>query len=183
MNIYRFKRMYITLVASLIFTMLIACSDKSAKVISSEVLQSGKQTAPISISYTIPEKSNVDEKVTVSVEFRTLSDADGLKIEITAGEGLKLVTGTYKVDYGTKPRNSTFSETLTVVPQTEGILYLNVFVTGVFGGNTMVRTGAIPIKVGADMKKMLKKPGEVTTDSKGQKIIILPAGEEKKLSE
>lgn len=183
MNIYRFKRLCITLIASLIFSGLIACSDKSAKVISSEVSQSGKPTAPISISYTVPEKATVGENVTVKVEFRTLSDADGLKIELTAGEGLKLASGRYKVDYGIQPRNSTFSETLTVVPQTEGILYLNVFVTGIFGGNTMVRTSAVPVNVGTNMHKMLKKPGKVTTDSKGQKIIILPAEEEKKLSE
>ena len=183
MNIYRFKGPCITLVVSLIFLWLIACSDKSAKVISSEVSQSGKPTAPISISYTVPEKTTVGENVTVIVEFRTLSDAEGLRIEFTAGEGLKLTSGRYKVDYGIRPGNSTFSETVTVVPQTEGILYLNVFVTGIFGGNTMVRTGAVPVNVGATTHKMLKKPGNVTTDSKGQKIIILPAEEEKKLSE
>jgi len=182
MNIYRFKGPCITLVVSLIFLWLIACSDKSAKVISSEVSQSGKPTAPISISYTVPEKTTVGENVTVIVEFRTLSDAEGLRIEFTAGEGLKLTSGRYKVDYGIRPGNSTFSETVTVVPQTEGILYLNVFVTGIFGGNTMVRTGAVPVNVGATTHKMLKKPGNVTTDSKGQKIMILPA-EEKKLSE
>jgi len=44
----------------------------------------------------------------------------------------------------------------------------------------MVRSGAVPINVGVDVRKMLKKPGQVTTDSEGQKIIIMPAEEENK---
>lgn len=164
----------------LIFSGGIACSETSNKIISKELLQSGKPTAPISISYIVPAKANVGENITVTVEFKTLSDASGLKLKLSAGKGLELTSGKYEVDYGNQPVNSTFSETVTVVPQTEGILYLNVFITGTFNGNTMVRTGAVPINVGSDLRKMLKKPGQVTTDSKGQKIIIMPAQEEKK---
>lgn len=167
----------------LIFSGGIACSETSSKIISKELPLSGKPTAPISISYTVPAKAAIGENVTVTVKFKTLSNAGGLKLKLSAGKGLELTSGKYEVDYGSQPMNSTFSETVTVVPQTEGILYLNVFVTGTFGGNAMVRTGAVPINVGSARRKMLKKPGQVTTGPKGQKIIIMPAQEEKKLSE
>lgn len=178
-NTHRLKRLYTGFAASLIFLGLIACSDKSSKVTIGQLQQSGKPTPPISISYTIPSKAAVGENVRVTVDFKTLSDVDGLKLEFTAGEGLELLSGRNEIEYGNYPKDSAFSETVTVVPRTEGILYLNVFVTGTFGGNTMVRTGAVPINVGEDERQMLKKPGPVTTESEGQKIIIMPAEEEK----
>lgn len=177
---HRFKRLCIVFAVTLFLLGMIACSDKSSKVISSKLMQSGKPTAPISISYAVPEKADVGESITVTVEFKTLSDANRLKLKLTAGKGLDLTSGEYEIDYGNQSMNSAFSETVTVVPQTEGILYLNVFVTGTFHGNTMVRTGAVPINAGRNVRQMLKKPSQVTTDSEGQKIIIMPAEEENK---
>jgi hypothetical protein len=43
----------------------------------------------------------------------------------------------------------------------------------------MTSAGAVPINTGTGTRKMLKKSGQATTDSKGQKIIVMPAEETK----
>ena len=163
-----------------LFSALSACSETTTKKYTSGDLgQAGKMTAPITISYIVPEKAAVRESVSVLVKFQTHSDADDLKLELTTGEGLVFTSGNRNVSYGSQPANSTFSETVTVVPNTDGILYINVFVTGTFDGRTMVRTGAVPIKAGSDVRKMLKTPGQVSTDAQGEKEIQMRAEEEK----
>lgn len=155
-----------------------ACAEATKKISTSEGLgQPGKMSAPITISYVVPEKATIRESVSVLVKFQTHSDADDLKLELTTEEGLIFTSGNRNISYGSQPASSTFSETVTVVPDTGGILYINVFVTGTFNGRTMVRTGAVPIKVGSDLRKMLKTPGQVTTDSQGAKEIQMQAEE------
>lgn len=180
---HKFYKLYVVLVISLFSIGLIACSEKSSKLISGETPLYGKPTAPVSISYTVPGMADVGQSVTVTVNFKILSDADNVNLKLTTDKGLEFTSGETEVDYGNQPANSTFSETVTVVPRTDGILYLNVFVTGTFGGKTMVRTGAVPVNAGTNIRNMMKKSGEITTDSTGKKIIIMPAEEKKRLSE
>ncbi len=170
---YRSMRYSAAFITLFIFTAGVACSGKSGEVISKKQAQKGKVAAPISISYTVPSEAAVGKKITVKVEFTTLSDVDELRLELTAGESLDLISGNTEAEYGNQPSNSTFSESITVMPITEGILYLNVFVSGIFEGKTMVRSGAVPINTGSDKSKMLKTPGFTTTDSEGQKVIIM----------
>lgn len=180
---HRIYKLCVILLASLFSIGLIACSEKSSKLVSGEVPLSGKPTAPVSISYTVPEKADVGESITVTVKFKILSDAENVDLKLTADKGLELTSGETEMAYGSQPANSTFSESVAVVPHTEGILYLNVFVTGTFNGKTMVRTGAVPVNVGTNTRKIMKKSGKITTDSTGRKIIIMPADEKKKLTE
>ena len=166
------------LTACLVFSGTASCSKTSNQTISGKVPEPSKPSAPVSISYTVPAKAAVDESVEVTIKFNTRSDVEELTLTLTGGNGLELVPAEYEIDYGTQPLNSTFSETVTVVPRSEGVLYLNIFVAGTFNGNRMVRTGAVPVKVGSgDIGKMLKKSGQVTSDAEGRKIIIMPARE------
>ena len=104
---------------------------------------------------------------------------NGLTLKLTAGEGLSMTTGEFIKNYGDQLRKAVISETVAVTPSTDGVLYLNIFLSGTFNGKQMTRAGAVPIKVGSATQKMLKKSGQAATDSKGQKIIIMPAEEKK----
>ncbi len=139
-----------------------------------------KPTAPISISFSAPERLKIDENATVVVNIKTLSSASGLNIKFTTDAGLEMKTGmhgVYEVEYASAPKDRTFTETVVVVPRSEGIIYLNVFATGTFGSRKMGHVASIPLRVGLNPLKMMKKSGQPSTDEKGQKIIILPAEE------
>ncbi len=139
-----------------------------------------KPTAPISISFSAPERIKIDENAVVVVNIKTLSSASGLKIKITADAGLEMKTGmhgVYEVEYAGAPKDRTFTETVVVVARSEGILYLNVFATGTFGNRQMGHVASIPLRVGSNPLKLMKKSGQPSTDEKGQNIIILPAEE------
>jgi hypothetical protein len=144
-----------------------------------ELPRSGKTTAPISISYSVPAHVAVGDAVQVTVTIKALSDVADFNVKLNAGDGLEMSSGEYLKNYGNQVRNSEFSETVTVIPNTEGILYLNVFATGTFNGKKMTSAGAVPVNTGTAPRKMLKKSGHTTTDSKGQKLIIMPVEEAK----
>lgn len=173
----------ILLMASLLlFSWQNTYSADAVRILHKELSNSGKPTAPISISYTVPAKVAIGDNVEVTVTIKALSDVNDFSLKLIAGEGLEMPSGEYLKSYGNQPRNSSFSETVTVSPNTEGILYLNVFATGTFNGKKMTHAGAVPINTGTATQKMLKKSGKVTTDSKGQKIIIMPVEETKTIS-
>jgi len=176
----RVNSLLIACLTVMILMGLAGCSNKMNDVIIGEFSWRGKPTAPITVLYTVPAKTVIGESAEVILEFRTLVDVDGLRLKLTAGEGLSITPKKFEVDYGNQPANSSFSETVTVIPESEGMLYMNVFIYGTFHGKRMVRTGAVPIMVGSDKRRMLKKPDKVTTDSEGHKIIIMPAEEKNK---
>ena len=166
------------LVGCLLVSGTAACSKTSDQTTSGEVPEPNKPSAPISIAYTVPAKASVGETVEVTIKFSPLSDAEELTLTLTGGNDLQLVSPESEINYGTQSMNSAFSETFTVTPLSEGIRYLNVFIAGMFDGNRMVRTGAVPIKVGSgNGDEMLKKLGRITSDAEGQKIVIMPAQE------
>lgn len=170
----------ILFMAGLLFMAVqIAYAGGSVRIINKELPRSGKTSAPLSISYSVPAVNAVNDKVQVVITIKPVPDVAGLTLKISAGEGLSLPDGDTQKNYGDQLRNTMITETVVVTPSTDGVLYLNVFVTGRFNGKQMTRAGAVPIKVGLDNKKMLKKSGPSTTDAKGQKITIMPAEEKK----
>ena len=181
MNCADRKRKYIALLAVVLMLLAwqTAYSANAVRIIHQELSRSGKSRAPISISYAVPAKAAIGDAVQVTVTMKVLSDATDFDLKLTAGEGLEMPSGAFMKSYGDQPRNASMSETVTVVPNTDGIVYLNVFATGTFKGRKMTTAGAVPVNTGTAARKMLKKSGQATTDSNGQKIIIMPAEEKK----
>lgn len=142
-----------------------------------EMKVSGKPTAPIDISYSVPDSATIGASVSVVVTITVLSDVTDLRLNITAGEGLSLSGGELVKIYGEQNRDAVLSETITATPNARGILYLNVFTSGLFQGKSMAHASAVPISVGTSPEKMLKKAGAVERDSTGRNIVILPAQE------
>jgi hypothetical protein len=178
MNRTNINKKYIILLV--VFTLLSwqnTYADDPGRIIHKKISHSGKPTAPISISYAVPAKVSIGDNVQVTVTIKTLSDVNDFNLKLTTNEGLEMPSGEYLINYGNQEHNSAFTETVTVIPNTEGILYLNVFATGTFNGKKMTNAGVIPINTGTNTRKMLKKSGQAATDSRGQNIIIMPAEE------
>ncbi|MCZ6688227.1 MAG: hypothetical protein O7H41_01285 [Planctomycetota bacterium] len=133
---------------------------------------SGKPTAPFNISYTIPDQADVGKAIDAVVSFKVLQNVENLKMKLTEGKGLQIVSQKTTFDYGAEVAGASFSETVSVRPGEEGILYLNVFVSGDFRGRSMTRTGAVPIKTGDEVK--LETPGRIVKDSEGRPLIEMP---------
>lgn len=152
-----------------------ASSYAVEKTFRQEMKAHGKTTAPIDVSYTVPESLAIGANVNVVVTITALDDVADLGIRITAGDGLTLNAGELVKNYGAQNRGAVFSETITAMPKVGGILYLNVFVGGSFHGKNMVRASAVPLSVGGAPEKMMKKSGAVERDSSGRNIVILPA--------
>lgn len=165
--------------AGVAIVLIASCTENTGAIKTGDMGQPGKPAAPVSISYAVLEKVVVGERVEITITVTALSRARSLTVKLTAGEGLNLTGGEFEAEYAELDAGESVSETVTVVPSIEGVLYLNVFVTGGFGPSTMGRIGAVPINVGESEagRKGLKSPGTPAIDDKGEKIIIMPAEE------
>ena len=182
MHIEGLKVKYCAVLLGCFMALMAPCASSFAaeKSFHKAVKVSGKPTAPIDISYAVPESVAIGASVNVVVTISVRSDVTDLGVKITAGEGLSLSGGLLVKSYGTQNSDAVLSETITVTPNARGILYLNVFTSGVFQGKSMIHASAIPVSVGTSPERMLKKSGTVQRDSSGRNIVILPAQEGRK---
>ena len=138
----------------------------------------GKSTMPVTISYTVPETNEVGVAVNVTINLKTLADVNDFKLEIRADEGLTLSpAGAYAIDYGNCLKNKNFSETVTVIPGVQGRSYFNLFISGIVNGKKRVDTLSVPVNAGSVTQRQMKTSGQTSQDTKGKKIIIMPAEE------
>jgi hypothetical protein len=171
------KCLFHTLVILMIFSVGIACSGNSGKLVTKKAVRAGKKVAPISISYEPVSEAEIGEAIDIEITCETLSDVSDLKLKLAPSKGMDMIPATFEVEYGDRSGKFKFSEHVGVVPGKEGLLYLNVFVSGIFDNRRMVRSGAVPVKVGNDPQKMLKSSGKLKTDTTGQRVISMPAEE------
>jgi len=161
----------------LIFSSASTCSGKSNQPEAGKSDLAGKQLAPLSLSYETLSRADIGEKISIAITCQTLADVEALEIRVKPVKGLELIAEPFEVQYGNQAVNFVFTEMVEVIAQEEGVLYLNVFVSGVFDNNKMVRSTAIPVNVGNNPKKLLKRSGKLKTTVSGQRIISLPATE------
>lgn len=161
---------------------LLAClgspATTTAKSDNVIMLPPAKASAPVQIGYTVPQSIKKGESAPLSVRIWPEAAAKELTLKLVAGDHLEVISGKTEYSYGDTKAGTKLTEIITVVPQEEGVLYLNVFVTGKFGEASMARVGAIPIPVGdGDSRKQLKQSGQSVTTPSGDKLIIMPAQE------
>ncbi len=172
------KSLFHTSVILLIFSVGIACSGNSGKLVKKETVRTGKKVAPISISYGPVTKSAIGATTAIVISCATPADASDLKLKLAPSKGMDMIPATFEKAYGDQSGKFKFSEQVEVIPEKEGFLYLNVFVSGIFDKKRMVRSGAVPVKVGDNPQKLLKSSGQAKTDpTTGQRIISMPAEE------
>ncbi len=160
---------------------LSACAEKPVAYITGNVPPAHKVSAPVSIAYTTPKKIALGDSALITITVTTNTDVDGLTLVATGGEGLLLPDGSannsYEVIFGPLANSSSRTQEVLVSPNLEGMLYLNLLVTGEFSGRKMGRAGAVPVMVGDDVRGMLKAMGKQKVDAGGQVLLISPAEE------
>jgi hypothetical protein len=183
---HRHERNYLAtmLIASLAFT---ACtgSDNSAApaatvagkptptVGDTGVTSPGKPTAPISIKYDVVGNPIVGQPVLVNIEVRSAQGPVTVHYSITDTSALMLQEGQVERLEIADPSSGNVQQ-LSVIPQREGRVYVNVSAEVETPGGSMIRSMAVPIKVGAAPEQPTIN-GELKEGPDGETVISMPA--------
>jgi len=178
-----------TLIAVSALAFLVACSDSSDSVVTqqdtavrdkSAVLTSpGKPSAPIFFRYEVLGTPIVGQPVSINV-FVSSSVTDApIKLFYRVNDASSMlfpesqaISAEFMMAPGDEPR----AQQITVIPQREGRLYLNVSAEIETAGGTMLKTTSIPIQVGSAPPE-LKINGELVETPEGETVISMPASQ------
>lgn len=148
-------------------------AEKSAD----EPASPGKPTAPISIDYTVTgtpivgQPLNIDLQVTSTLSDRPIT----LNYDVVDATALLFPEAQVKrVSLGMVDELRPAGEQVTVVPQRDGRLYLNVTAEIETESGTLLKSMAIPIQVGSAPPE-LDENGELMEDADGDAILSMPA--------
>jgi hypothetical protein len=123
----------------------------------------------VTMSFTMDGKPQVGVPLTIVLNMQGTNDA---KAVLTAGEGLSLTPTSQEV---VLPAGQPTQHTITVVPQVEGLLYVNA----IFKSKGRASSTAIPVQVGNPdaQQKARSNTSEaaIEVDAKGRRIISVPA--------
>lgn len=164
---------------------LAACGDASVPTVNEEAAgdeaqvaaaDSGKPRAPISIDYEVVGNAIVGQPVLINVDVKSSQGPVELSYAITDNSAVMFQPG--QVERIQIPDPSSGSQQqLAVVPQREGRVYVNVSAEVQTPGGSMIRSMAIPIKVGK-APEQATVPGEVMDAPDGETVISMPAEED-----
>jgi hypothetical protein len=138
----------------------------------------GKPTAPISIEYDIIGAPIVGHPVNIDLAVRSTQGDRPVKLTYRVLDTGSLSFPESQVREVSVRVNQaqTAARQVTVVPQREGRLYLNVTAEVETESGAMIKSIAIPVQVGSGPGER-EPAGEVTEDADGEAIISLPADE------
>lgn len=140
----------------------------------------GKPTAPISIDYDIIGVPIVGHPVNIDLAVSSTQGDAPVKLTWHVLDTGSLSFPDSQLREVSLRVNSRQAETrqVTVVPQREGRLYLNVTAEVETADGAMLKSMAIPIQVGsAPGEPVQEQNGEVKEDAEGETIVSLPADE------
>jgi len=123
----------------------------------------------VDVRYRVEGKPSIGSPTRVEIELRGVTDANGALVRLTADAALRVDSGEALMSV---PAGRVNTLTVTVVPQGQGLAYLNVFITQ--GGATSsisipIQTGAVD--AGASSKSA---PGRLKDLPSGDKILSMP---------
>jgi len=139
----------------------------------------GKPSAPITIDYNVIGKPIVGQPVNINLEVSSSMSDRPITLNYRANDTRDLQFPQAQAErialaaFGDAGRAA---QQVTVVPQREGRLYLNVSAEVETEGGTLVKSMAIPIQVG-DAPAQQETNGELKQDEDGETVISMPAEE------
>ncbi len=136
----------------------------------------GKPTAPISMSYEIVGSPVVGLPVLINVEVNSGQGPVTVQYSITDASALMFQQGQVQRWEIPDPTSDNVQQ-LSVIPQREGRLYVNVSAEVMTPMGSMIRSMAIPIKVGAAPQEATIN-GELKEGPDGETVISMPAQED-----
>lgn len=167
---------------------LVACGDesattgavppesKSAKIAANPGTSPGKPSAPIKIDYEVLGKAVVGLPVSINVEVRgTRGDVGPVSVSYSINDRSALLFQEGQVvRLEISELREASMQQLTVVPQREGRLYVNVSAAVQTPGGAMIKSMAIPIQVG-NAPEPVRTDAEAKTGPDGETVLSLPA--------
>lgn len=124
----------------------------------------------VTIQYRVDGTAQIGRPVSVFLQFDGVTDPAGATARLTTDASLTLTTSSSLA----LPSGQRTTATATVTSSSDGLAYLNVFVTQ----NGAMSIVAIPVQTGAAGAAM-KPSGDMKSSADGEKIISLPASEPK----
>lgn len=161
-----------------------ASADDGAASTMVSAVSSGKPGAAVDLKFDIATRPRVGESLPISIVVTTrAADISKLQVIFQSTDGIQVVDG-LELNAPENPRNGdTFSHTVTVLPQKDGVSYLSAvaLVEGGGGASSVARTFAIPIIVGdvVAAEAALAEGAEagVAPGPGGERVVPLPADE------
>jgi len=140
----------------------------------------GKPTAPISIRYEVVGTPIVGQPVSVNLQIASTQGERAVRMSYRANDVSSLLFAEAQpeeVEIGVVRRDDIAREQVTVIPQREGRVYLNVSASVETSQGTMYRSLAIPIQVGSAPEPATVN-GELKKTADGETVISMPAKEQ-----
>lgn len=162
------------LAAPVLLAMLIAglpgCWASAAQPASSEALARPAQKpngSGVDVRYRVLDKPVIGQSTRVEIVFAKVDDANGASLQLSTDPGLRL-DGPDSVSL---PAGETTTLTVSVVPQQDGLAYLNVFTRQ----RGRVSSTSIAIQTGSAAAQSKKAgPGKLKDAPGGDKILSMP---------
>ncbi len=136
-----------------------------------------KPGAPFSVSYKVIGTPIVGSPVTVNLRVTSTLGSRPVKISYRINDASAMMfheAQPLDVEVAIADNEDYISQQVTVVPQREGRLYLNVGTAVETDNGSMSSVMAIPIQVGAGTRDLVEQ-GEVQVDENGEAVRVLTA--------
>ncbi len=159
---------------SIFLLTLIACNAETASYKNETRTIQYKPHAPVSMTFSMPEKIKVNEELTVKVTFKNDIDVDDIIIRFHTNNNLKLVSEK-QYSLGVQASSQLNAVNVIVIPQSKGVFYINVSATLVSNGKHQSRSFAIPVNAGVQNQLKTNTMQKNTSASGG--VISMPAVE------
>ena len=156
-----------------------SASKTAVEAVGSAQPSRGKPSAPITLDYNVIGEPIVGQPVSINLEVSSSMSDRPVTLNYRANDTRDLQFPQAQAErialaaFGEKGRAA---QQVTVVPQREGRLYLNVSAEVETEGGTLVKSMAIPIQVG-DAPVQQETNGELKQDEGGETVISMPAEE------
>jgi hypothetical protein len=179
MNILNLKNSILSGALLLVLSfVLIGCQ---AEVINSEKIkevQVLRKSGPVEVNSTVAKHLSANVYSPVVLSFKLNSFRENVVVTLQPSQGLSIAGSLDEFTLGIAEIDSEEEIALSVLAETEGLYYLNIFVEAEVSGTRSIQTAVVPILVGdKSAKSYLKKNGAPSEDSEGRPVVVMPAYE------
>ncbi len=139
----------------------------------------GKPTAPVSIEYTVIGAAVVGQPVSINLQVSSTEPDEAVTLEYRTSDTSAMLfpeSQAQRIELAAASDSGPRMQQVTVIPQREGRLFLNVSAAVETANGTMFRSLAIPIQVGAGASEPAVN-GELQEMPDGETVISMPASE------
>lgn len=157
-----------------------AANRKPAPLLSATPSSIGKPSAPVTLSYQLKNTPVLSEPLSIVISFKPLIVTQSVTLNYTMTTGLTSLDSATTTTFSTPAPGQELTQTISVLPQQEGLMYVNVFVTlQDASGINQTKALTIPVSLGDKAKQQPTHPNKayLHQDNQGNPIIILPAEE------